>query len=617
MNLTERDKTTLTRTAIAIIVLVIAGIYYFSELQPFEYEGYEKFSDKLQRHDAELNEALVQTRYGILKYYDPVDKSLNGVQEILNIFKHEIDRYPNRKVSVELLDLENAIKTKSELVSNFKQVNPIFINAISQFSRILSQIIENQASDQLVESALSQDLNAQLDKDLHFQLLDKINNLFRGILIYINLRTEERREELLKLVDNIRHAPQVNEKFPKIDLALMYADKILELQPELSKIDQALFEVPIVPAITSLNDAFKVVYQLYRDRSAAYRIILYILVFSLLVVLRWAFSRLQDMVSALNIEIQRKIKAEKELEEINRQLEQRVADRTKELTVKNKDLNIALGDLKEAQDQLIMQEKMASVGMLTTGIAHEIKNPLNFVNNFSEISVSLVTELQEELSTVKEKIGESVASYIDEILGDLKINCSKIKEHGERADNIVKTMLMHSQEAGVQKEMIDVKTLMDENLQLAQDSFQQGKFELQIERNYDPAIEKILAAPQTLGRSFIYILDNALYAMFDKLQSKEAEYKAILNISILQDDQNVVIKIKDNGTGIPAKLIMKVFEPFFTTKPTGKGNTGLGMSICYDTIVKQHKGDLRVVSEEGVYTEFTIILPFNVRKTEL
>ncbi len=376
---------------------------------------------------------------------------------------------------------------------------------------------------------------------------------------------------------------------------LAYANKILEVQPEISKIDETFFEVPIVPTLSTLATAYKHAFDNYRKSSYAYRIILYVLVLVLLLIVRWAFRRLA---------------------EINRQLEQRVADRTRELTVKNADLNEALGDLKEAQDQLIMQEKMASVGMLTTGIAHEIKNPLNFVNNFSDLSIELVGELDEELSANQDKFDKKALDYIQDILGDLKTNCAKIKEHGTRADNIVKNMLMHSQESGVQKEMIDIKTLLEENYQIALESFRgtQGKFDVNLEKHIPENAVNVLAVPQAIGRVFIYLIDNALYALREKKQSATPDYQPTLTLSLEQLTETVVIKIRDNGTGIPKKSIDKVFEPFFTTKPTGKGNTGLGLSICYDTVVKQHKGELRVTSEEGTFTEFTVVLPINSRQ---
>lgn len=603
MNLTDRSKINITRGVIAGIVLVIIGIYYLSEIRPFTYKNYENSLNQLQRYDAELNEAVVQIRFGIKKYYNPIDKALNGVQDTLQILKQDLSKTPNETIEKDLVKLEATIKTKEEITDRFKRLNPVLINAIHQFSVIMAEIIETQASTQAIESSNIQEQYAQL---FNAQFMEKLNNLFRGILVYINQRNEDRQKYLIALVQDLTVTMQEMKTNPKkystLDVdpdrlaqGLAFANKILEVQPEISRIDETFFEVPIVPALSTLSKAYKHAEENYRKLSSTYRIVLYLLVFALLLIVRWAF---------------------RQLAEINRQLEQRVADRTRELTVKNADLNEALGDLKEAQDQLIMQEKMASVGMLTTGIAHEIKNPLNFVNNFSDLSIELVGELDEELSANQDKFDKKALDYIQDILGDLKTNCAKIKEHGTRADNIVKNMLMHSQESGVQKEMIDVKTLLEENYQIALESFRgtQGKFDVNFIKHCPENAVNVLAVPQAIGRVFIYLIDNALYALREKKQSATPDYLPTLTLSLEQLTETVVIKIRDNGTGIPKKSIDKVFEPFFTTKPTGKGNTGLGLSICYDTVVKQHKGELRVTSEEGAFTEFTVVLPINARQ---
>ncbi len=608
MKLNESVKNRLLRFSIPFIVLVIAGIYYLSELRPFPYDQYEKHINQLQRYDAELNESIVLIRFGILKYYGPIVQAEDGTAEVLAVLKNTLKKHPNPNIQAKFDILEKTIETKLELTEKFERINPVLINAIFNFSTILGQIIENESNNALVE-------NDQLKQDSKTQQIDTANNLFRGILIYVSQRSEEKHGYLAKLVTELRNAP---DKLPKIDLALTYADKILQLQPQMSQIDEALFQVPVISALNDLNETYKDAFNHFSSQSDAYRILLYILIFTLLIVLRWTFSRLQNTVVTLHVEVQRKIKAEKELAETNRQLENRVAQRTHELTVKNSDLNQALEDLNEAQEQLIMQEKMASVGMLTTGIAHEIKNPLNFVNNFSDISIELVDELNQELKANEDKLAPDALKYIQDILEDLKTNCSKIKEHGVRADNIVKNMLLHSQEAGVEKEMIDLKNMMEDNIQIALESFRAtaGKFDIKLDKNYDPNLEKVLGAPQSIGRLFIYLIDNALYALREKQQKAGADYQPTLTITMHNQADTVVIKVKDNGTGIPKKSIDKVFEPFFTTKPTGKGNTGLGLSICYDTVVKQHKGELRVSSEEGVFTEFTVVLPINPRKSQ-
>lgn len=611
MKISNKLKNLFTKFSITLIIVVICTIYYASELRPFSYSGYEKHINRLQRFDAELNQAVVQSRFSILKNYNPIDKAIEDVQSVLSLFTEELEQHPDNTIYQRLLFLESKVKEKQVLTNDFMRLNPIIINAINQFSTILAQIIELHASTQLVENALVTGLQQQLDQDLNYQIMEKINNLFRGILIYINLRKEEDRAMLVKLVADLKSAPTDPEKYPKLHFALAYAEKILEIQPQLTRITTAFFDVPIVESLSALNDAYKKSFQGYQTRAFAYRITLYVLVIILLVLLRWAFSQLRNTVNKLNVEVQRKIKAEKELEQINRQLEQRVAQRTRELTVKNHDLNQALADLKEAQDQLIIQEKMASVGMLTTGIAHEIKNPLNFVNNFSEISIELIEELSEAFIQDKANLKNETLENVDDLLKDLKMNCVKIKEHGERADTIVKTMLMHSQEIGVQKEMVHIENLMTENLQIALEAFQttHGKLEVHLEKQYGADLKPLLVAPQAIGRVFIYLIDNALYALLDKKKHSGTDFTPTLHIQIDEQEKGMSIKIKDNGTGIPSKHIDKIFEPFFTTKPTGKGNTGLGLSICYDTVVKQHKGELKASSEEGSYTEMTVLLP--------
>lgn len=624
MILTEATKSVLTRFFIASSIALIVAIYYFSERRPFEYQGYDKNVNLLQRYNAELNEAVVKTRFGILENYDPVDNALIGLHSVIDSFDAELAAAPNEKIKLKLDSLKTSIKLKEELTFNFKLINPVLINAINQFSIILAKLIESQTSSSAAESALSHDINFQITQDLRNEIIQKMNDLLRRTLIYVNMPDDKTNRTLLAMVSdlkslsrdvqaNIKKYPDLDFDFEKLALSLDYASKILELQPLISLIDENLFEVPVISNLNSLNDAFAYIAQSHLKKSSTYRIILYVLVLSLLIILWWAFSQLRGIVRVLNIEIKRKHKIEKELEEINRQLEHRVAERTREISVKNIDLNRALAELKETQEQLIIQEKMASVGMLITGIAHEIKNPLNFVNNFADISVEMLGELNEVLESSKDKIETKNLSNIEELISELKTNCIKIKEHGERADTIVKTMLMHSQEAGVQKEMIDVRNLMNNNIQIALESFMSnhGKFEPTINKHYDPDLKSILAAPQAMSRVFIYLLDNAFYAMLERQKLQQPGYLPVLDVFISQTNLNIIIRIRDNGTGISKKTIDRVFEPFYTTKPTGKGNTGLGLSICYDTIVKQHKGELRVQSEEGEYTEFSINLPLD------
>ncbi len=290
---------------------------------------------------------------------------------------------------------------------------------------------------------------------------------------------------------------------------------------------------------------------------------------------------------------------------VNRQniiLEQKVVERTSELNKTNNELTATLGNLRATQDQLVQSEKMASLGQLTAGIAHEIQNPLNFVNNFSELSVDLLQELEDIPDAAQKKI----------IVGDLKQNLIKIVHHGKRAESIVKGMLMHSRSDTVEKQPRDINTLVEEFLALAYHGIRakDTAFNCEIEKSLTPNLPSVNIIPQNIGRVLLNIFNNAFYAVDEKKKSSANEYRPTVSIKTKKENNRIVISIRDNGKGISSETKDKIFEPFFTTKPTGQG-TGLGLSISYDIIAKGHLGELKVDSQSGEFTEFIISLPVN------
>ena len=291
-------------------------------------------------------------------------------------------------------------------------------------------------------------------------------------------------------------------------------------------------------------------------------------------------------------------------------LEQRVAERTQELREKNDALEKTLQQLRDTQNQLIVQEKMASLGALTAGIAHEIKNPLNFVNNFAELSTDLVQELLEEMQSQKERFDAETVEEIEDILSDLEQNTTKINEHGRRANSIVQGMLLHSRGKSGERQLTDINALLAENINLAYHGMRakDTTFNIAIETNYDDSIAPIEIVPQDIGRVFLNILNNACYAAYHKKKEVEGEFTLTLSVRTQNLGDGVEIRIRDNGSGIPEDVVDKIFNPFFTTKPTGEG-TGLGLSISYEIVVQGHKGEIQVETEVGSYTEFIIILP--------
>lgn len=288
------------------------------------------------------------------------------------------------------------------------------------------------------------------------------------------------------------------------------------------------------------------------------------------------------------------------LEETIEELEQK----RKAIEDSNNALQKSLNDLKSAQSQLIQSEKMASLGELTAGIAHEIQNPLNFVNNFSEVSKELLEEMLEEL-----KNGDM--EEVNAIAQDVIQNLEKILHHGKRADGIVKGMLQHSRSSTGAKELTDINVLVDEYLRLAYHGLRakDKSFNASLETHFDESIKKIEIIPQDLGRVVLNLITNAFYACNEKekLQIESFEPKVTVETQKIKD--HLEIRVKDNGNGIPHKVLDKIFQPFFTTKPTGQG-TGLGLSLSYD-IIKSHGGEIKVNTLENQGTTFIISIPVN------
>lgn len=292
-----------------------------------------------------------------------------------------------------------------------------------------------------------------------------------------------------------------------------------------------------------------------------------------------------------------------------------------EVQDKNAELESTLDELRRTQEQVVTQEKLASLGALTAGVAHEIRNPLNFVNNFAALSVELIDELREELGLDGESGNgdgagalaaaddEELGEIVDEILGDLQLNISKVKEHGDRANRIVDGMLAHSRDEAGQIESIDINLLVDEYTKLAYHGMRgtDATFNVTITREFDPDAGRVEGIARDLSRVVLNIVTNACQATQMRRGEDGRGYSPTLLVATAGQPDAVRIRIRDNGTGIPDSIVRKIFDPFFTTK-SGTQGTGLGLSICHE-IVREHEGQLLVDTEDGEYTEFTIILP--------
>ena len=293
-----------------------------------------------------------------------------------------------------------------------------------------------------------------------------------------------------------------------------------------------------------------------------------------------------------------------------------VEELAEELQGKNGELEQAMSDLNTAQGQIVMREKLAALGELTAGVAHEIRNPLNFVKNFSEVSEELLEELKETLDESEDgQLNEEQQDLVEDIFSELGGNLERIRSHGDRANRIVHDMLMMSRES-VGHQPTNISNLLDEHARLAYHSTRAGDdtFQLDLQYDFDESMGEIDVNPQDLGRVFLNIVNNGCYATNEKRialtqDGGGSDYSPTLWLSTRHDDDQICVSIRDNGVGMPPDVIEKMFNPFFTTKPTDKG-TGLGLSICND-IVRRHGGEILVESEPGEFTELTIILPLH------
>jgi len=305
---------------------------------------------------------------------------------------------------------------------------------------------------------------------------------------------------------------------------------------------------------------------------------------------KWATSKKQE--EELRISTERRA-----------ELETLVQERTVELQRQKDELQETIQELKTTQAQLIQSEKMASLGELTAGIAHEIQNPLNFVNNFSEVTAELIEEMELELNKGDKEEAIAIAS-------DIKQNLEKIMHHGKRADGIVKGMLQHSRASSNLKEPTDINKLADEYLRLAYHGLRakDKSFNADLITHFAEGLPHANMVPQDIGRVLLNLFNNAFYAVKEKQKINGAEFKPTVEVTTLLKGKSLEITVKDNGTGIPDDIKEKILQPFFTTKPTGEG-TGLGLSLSYDIVVKAHSGKIDVKSKHDEGSEFKISLP--------
>jgi len=296
------------------------------------------------------------------------------------------------------------------------------------------------------------------------------------------------------------------------------------------------------------------------------------------------------------------------LREQNQFLEQRVTERTAELSEQKEALQKTLQELKASQSQLIQKEKMASLGELTAGVAHEIQNPLNFVINFGEINTELLSEIKDRIAD--EILPKQFTNDINPLVNDLTDNLDKILRHSKRADGIVKNMLQHARRQSGVLELTDLNELAEEYMKLAYHGFRakHKSFHCSFQTSLDDDLDRMEVVREDIGHTLVNLYNNSFFSMNEKLQSNPHGYEPMLRIITEKKENKALITVRDNGLGIAAKIVDKIYQPFFTTKPTGEA-TGLGLSLSYD-MIKAHQGEIKVDSTEGEFAAFTIELSY-------
>jgi signal transduction histidine kinase len=435
-------------------------------------------------------------------------------------------------------------------------------------------------ADMLIGPFLSENSFSILDKV--FRLSEGINGVTILITFFLNIRRSEKKVRMVVIA--------------VLPILLFW----------LTFFANDLYSILLTKVFGMVEPSFLVLNEKWTFQIEQTCVAWFAVVFSWILLLR--FIQLRKEVVQQSLEKER-LAREKEIEKsqlIARQkieLEKKVEERTAEL-------KHSLENLRSTQTQLIQSEKMASLGELTAGIAHEIQNPLNFVNNFSEVNKEMVSEASEEMD-------KGNYNEVKNILNDIKDNSEKINHHGKRADAIVKGMLQHSRSSSGQKELTDINALCDEYLRLAYHGLRakDKTFNAKFETEFDPSIGKINIVPQEIGRVILNLINNAFYAVSERKKQSSDDYEPTVTIKTKSiqppsGGRGVQIKVIDNGGGIPQNVVDKIFQPFFTTKPTGQG-TGLGLSLSYD-IIKAHGGEIRVETKKGEGSEFIIQLPIQI-----
>lgn len=496
-----------------------------------------------------------------------------------------------------------AIAQMNELRAEIDEINSYWLPSITMASE-LSQDVSNLRIRQLEESTNADTVQEELVAQM-VALIDSINANTDAYmyLVYDSTNTQRFDQERMNLYDSF-DSNWDDYLLQTINLLNGQSAEnffLLETSAKYTSLTNALEQLNILNESGSAAAAARARINFNRTRSIILTALLITIAVSSLVV--------GALIRSLTTPIRKLEAAAKHVSQGD--LNVRISvDSQDEIGNLSRSFNEMTDSLQSAQQQLIVREKMASLGQLTAGIAHEIKNPLNFVNNFAKLTSEMAVELKEELTANRDRTVKEVIEPISEIIEDIASNSKRIVEHGARADSIVRNMLMHARRKSGERQEIAFHTFLEEHINLVEHSMRSSFPDLHVTtvKDFRAGIDTVSLIPQDVGRVFINVLSNAFYSLNERSEREGPDFKPQISVTTRSTSKQLIVDITDNGTGIPHDIQEKIFEPFFTTKPSGEG-TGLGLSLSFDIITQGHNGTMTFTSEENKSTTFSIHLP--------
>ncbi|CAM2065792.1 Histidine kinase domain-containing protein [Sulfidibacter corallicola] len=597
--------------SLALIPLLVLFYQKSVAVRPSEHFAFIDSLNRLKAWEGGLSRDLMKTTYGLLSHVGPASQS-NKVPEHLLARLETVPDFIDPKgitaIQSDLRTYRRILEKKVELLEKYKTRYAILRNSLRYFP-----VLSNDLALEL-ENRPKRDRRASLIKDLQNKVLlyhmasaqEVVHS--QSILSVNKMRTEM--EAQIKTLEALINQTPDDPTNPDFLIIINHIKNILERKQEIDNVLH-VYNIALQPQSSqiygSINATYNHYYELAQTRANYYRLWLFSCSVVLVGAIILAFIRLAVISGNLKT-------ANDRLEDYSKNLERMVQSRTLELKDKNETLETTLEKLQTMRDQMVIQEKMASLGALTAGIAHEIQDPLNDLAGRAHLAKESARHLTTEMKARRKLATRKGQQELVRQTEDLSDMIEHILDHEKRLQKILRGMMMHSQNNQSEQGQTDLNTLIEEFLRLTYYGMKakDPAFAVIVEKDLDPEVGSLQLQPQDMGQVLINLFNNAFYALQQQKTNLGDAFEPRLEVTTKNSPNRVITRIRDNGPGIPEEIRRKIFKPFFTTKPLGEG-TGLGLSISWEIITEEHQGELKVTSEEGRFTEFTIVLPKKIK----